>query len=427
MATYMAAAVLVRAMDAGATVGIVLLCSGSSMPSPLRTAGLLGAALTAPHVLGFLTAPLLDRARDPRRVVGAASVVFATLLAAATTGLATAPLPLVFVLCLGAGSAGPLLTGGLSSLVEGGRADERTRRNRALDALTYGVAGAAAPALVAVIATLASPRGALLTLCGLGFVGAGLVTRLPITGPEQPVHAGAGRPRARAGSARRPADTAASGLRPGLLTIWRDPGLRQVALLTWWGAFVVAAALLAGMSMGERDAAGHGGWIAAAFGVGGLAGGLLLAARPLRTDPARGMLTWVWLLVPVLGAGAALGPSFPVLLAVFTILGLVVAPQTVLSLAARGEYAPAATRGTVFVAVAGTKVAFSSAGTAAAGLAAGLPPTRLLAALGAATVGAVTVATLAGGVPGRRRDLERPPPVPAPVGEAPLGDGTATP
>jgi len=68
-----------------------------------------------------------------------------------------------------------------------------------------------------------------------------------------------------------------------------------------------------------------------------------------------------------------------------------------LSLAARGEYAPAGTQGTVFVTVAGTKVAFASAGTAAAGLTAGLPPTQVLAALGALTLGAVTVAGLAGG------------------------------
>ena len=58
-------------------------------------------------------------------------------------------------------------------------------------------------------------------------------------------------------------------------------------------------------------------------------------------------------------------------MATYAVLGLVVAPQTVLSLAARGEYSPPNARGSVFVTVAGTKVAFSSAGTALAGLAAG--------------------------------------------------------
>ena len=398
MTTYMAAAVLVRAMDAGATVGVVLLCSASQMSSPVRTAGLLGAALTAPHVLGFVTAPLLDRARDPRRVVGAASATFATLLAAATAAVATAPLPIAFGLCLGAGAAGPMLTGGLSSLVDGGRADEGARRSRALDALTYGLAGAAAPALVAVLATQVSPRGALLALCCLGVIGAILVVHLPFTPSrdEQPE-----RTRDSSSSAVKgqqpPARTTLPGLRFALFAIWRDPRLSQVAILTWLGAFVVSAALLAGMSMGERNATGHGGWIATAFGLGGLAGALLLAVRPLRMNAARGMLMWVSLLVPVLVAGAVLGTSFPLLLSMFATLGLVVAPQTVLSLAARGEYAPAGTRSTVFVTVAGTKVAFSSAGTAAAGLAEALPPTQVLAALGAVTVGALTVATLAGG------------------------------
>jgi hypothetical protein len=387
-------------MDAGATVAVVLVCSASpQMSSPLRTAGLLGAALTAPHVLGFVTAPLLDRARDPRRVVGAASATFATLLAAAATALATAPLPIAFVLCLGAGAAGPMLTGGVSSLVDGGRADEQARRNRALDALTYGLAGAAAPALVSILATLVSPRGALLALCGLGVIGAGLVIRLPSTPPRNGQQERARHPSLSAAKdPRPPARTTPPGLRFALFAIWRDPRLSQVAILTWLGAFVVAAALLAGMSMGERNATGHGGWVATAFGLGGLVGGLLLAVRPLRMDAARGMLMWVSVLVPVFVAAAVLGASFPLLLAIFATLGLVVAPQTMLSLTARGEYAPAGIRGTVFVTVAGTKVAFASAGTAAAGLTAALPPTQVLAALGAVTVGALTIATLAGGV-----------------------------
>jgi len=160
-------------------------------------------------------------------------------------------------------------------------------------------------------------------------------------------------------------------------------------------AFVVAAALLAGMALGERVATGCGGWVAAAFGAGGLVGGGFLTARPLRTEPARGMLVWVALVVPVLGVGAVASNSFPLLLGTFAALGLVVAPQTVLSLAARGEYAPASARGTVFVTVAGTKVAFSSAGTAVAGLSAGLPQSHLLAGLGFVAVGAVAVAALA--------------------------------
>jgi hypothetical protein len=183
----------------------------------------------------------------------------------------------------------------------------------------------------------------------------------------------------------------------GLSAIWREPRLRQVAVLTWVAAFVVAAALLAGMALGERVASGGGGWVAAAFGAGGLVGGGFLTARPLRIEPARGMLIWVAMIVPVLAVEAVASGSLPLLLATSATMGLVVAPQTVLSLAARGEYAPANVRGTVFVTVAGTKVAFSSAGTAVAGLTVGLPQSHLLAWLGAVTVGAVAVAALSDG------------------------------
>jgi hypothetical protein len=398
MATYLPAAVLVRSMDAGATVGVVLMCSASRMPSPLRTAGLLGAALTGPHVLGFLGAPVLDRARDKRRVVGVAAGAFAALLAVAAWGLSVVPLPVVFALCLGAGAVGPMLTGGLSSLVDANGGDEAARRRRALDALTYGVAGAAAPALVAVLASLLAPRVAVFVLCALGAVGGGLVTILP-SNPRRGDGLSAPR-QCRSpfeGGGSRPVTTRPPGTWSGLSAIWREPRLRQVAVLTWVAAFVVAAALLAGMALGERVASGGGGWVAAAFGAGGLVGGGFLTARPLRIEPARGMLIWVAMIVPVLAVEAVASGSLPLLLATFATMGLVVAPQTVLSLAARGEYAPANVRGTVFVTVAGTKVAFSSAGTAVAGLTVGLPQSHLLAWLGAVTVGAVAVAALSDG------------------------------
>jgi MFS family permease len=236
-------------MDAGATVGLVLLCAASHVPSPLRTAGLIGAALTAPHALGFLSAPLLDRVADPRRVVAVAATVFAALLALVTTWLGATPLPLVLLLALGAGAAGPMLTGGLSSLAEGRTTDDRTRRLRALDALTYGVAGAGAPVVVSVLAAAASPRGGLLALSALGLVGAFLVLGLPAarTSPARV-------PRARQHAETEllhGADPSGPGVRAGPAAVFRHVQLRRVALLTWVGAFLIAAALLAGMSVGE--------------------------------------------------------------------------------------------------------------------------------------------------------------------------------
>ncbi|MBC9820440.1 MFS transporter [Terrabacter sp. MAHUQ-38] len=399
---YVLAAVLVRCMDAGTTVGLVLLCTATHVSSPLRTAGLVAAAFTAPHALGFLSAPLLDRIADPRRVVAAAAAAFAALLAMVTTWLGHTPLPLVLLTALGAGAAGPMLTGGLSSLVEGRTADARTRRLRALDALTYGLAGAGAPVIVSVLAAAVSPRGGLLALSALGLVGAVLVLCLPVVGTS-PAQAAAAHQHART-NLLDGADPSAPGTRAGPAAVFRHVPLRRVALLTWVGALLVAAALLAGMSLGEEHASGHGGWVAAAFGLGGLGGGLALTVRPPRMAPDRGMLL-VGLTAPVLFTAVLTGGWFPALLVTYAVLGVVVAPQTVLSLAARGEFAPPGARGSVFVTVAGTKVAFASAGTALAGLAAGSGPRSTLVAV--AGVALVSAALAGAGV-------RRSPTVPSP-------------
>lgn len=380
LGAFMVAAVLVRCMDAGATVGMVLLCTASHLSSPLRTAGLVGAALTVPHAFGFLSAPLLDRACDPRRLVAAAAGLFAGLLMLTTVWLGQAPLPVVLVLALGAGAAGPMLTGGLSSLVEGRSADDRTRRLRAVDALTYGVAGAGAPVLVAALAAAVSPRGGLLALSSLGLVGGLLVLRLPVGRPPAPEASVPQTPPTE------PAHPSPAAARSGLSALLRHAPLRRVALLTWVGAFLVSAALLTGMSLGEEQATGYGGWVAVAFGLGSLVGGLALTVRPLRMEPDRGMVLFVAALAPPLVAVVLLERWFPAVVAAYTVLGLFVAPQTVLSLAARGEYAPPEARGSVFVTVAGTKVAFASAGTALAGLAAGWDARATLTVLAAVAV-----------------------------------------
>ncbi|NYG07107.1 MFS family permease [Phycicoccus badiiscoriae] len=352
-------------MDAGTTVGMVLLCTASHLASPLRTAGLVGAALTIPHAFGFLSAPLLDRVGDPRRVVAAAAGLFAGLLMLTTAWLGKSPLPVVLVLALGAGAVGPMLTGGLSSLQEGRSADDRTRRLRAVDALTYGLAGAGAPVVVSALATAISPRGGLLALSCLGLVGGLLVLRLPVGRPPAPDASVTRLPPTE------PAHPSADAARSGLFTVLRHAPLRRVALLTWVGALLVSAALLTGMRLGEDHASGYGGWVAVAFGLGGLAGGLALTIRPLRMQSDRGMVLFVAALAPPLVAVVLVERWFPAVLATYALLGLVVAPQTVLSLAARGEHAPDRARRSVFVTIAGTKVAFASAGTALAGLAEG--------------------------------------------------------
>ena len=91
---------------------------------PAWEAGLLGASITAPHLLGPFVARRVDLARDGRNVIAIASVLHGATLAAAVL-LFPYVWPIVTAAILVAsGLLGPLLTGGISSRLAGYR---RTR------------------------------------------------------------------------------------------------------------------------------------------------------------------------------------------------------------------------------------------------------------------------------------------------------------
>src|SRR4051812_13784409 len=77
-ARYLLAATLVRAADAAAAVGLVLLATSPAahVAGGARTGGLLAAGLTAPHLLGPLLARRLDGARDGRGVLALAFAAY---------------------------------------------------------------------------------------------------------------------------------------------------------------------------------------------------------------------------------------------------------------------------------------------------------------------------------------------------------------
>lgn len=360
MIRYFLAALLLRLVDAGATVGLVLVCTArTDIDDPIRTAGLLGAALTAPHLLGPLSARWVDRARDPRWVIAAAGTTYAVLLAAAVLLLGRLPLPLVAALVVAAGLCGPILTGGLSSRLPELRVATVGRRRSSLDGLTYGLAGSLGPATVSVFAPLLGPLSAILVLISGAVLGAALTIRIPI----EP-----------ATDERRSAPPA---LRETASAIWASRPLRRVALLTWIAALVVSATVLLGIARGQQLSPGHGGWVVAAFGFGGLVAGLLQVARPPRLSADRGMSWTAAVLAPLIVTAAAL-PSLSALIAAYVLVGAADARMTAYSLAGRAEFSFRPTRGGVFMTVAGIKVAFSSAGTALAGLLVGLDPIVLL-------------------------------------------------
>ena len=360
MIRYFLAALLLRLVDAGATVGLVLVCTArTDIDDPIRTAGLLGAALTAPHLAGPLAARWVDRARDPRWVIAAAGTTYAVFLAGAVLLLGRIPLPLVALLVVLAGLCGPILTGGLSSRLPELQVATVGRRRSSLDGLTYGLAGSLGPATVSVLAPLLGPLIAILVLIAGAVVGGALTLRIPLepTTNEQ--------------------RSASPALRETVQAIWAYRPLRRVALLTWTAALVVSATVLIGIARGQQLSPGHGGWVVAGFGLGALVAGLLQVARPPKMRADQGM-TWTAVALAPLIVTAAFLPNLTALIALYALVGAADARMTAYSLAGRSELSDGRTRGTVFMTTAGVKVAFASAGTALAGLLVGLGPVVVL-------------------------------------------------
>lgn len=358
-------------------MGFVLLATvrTTGLP-PALAGGLLAAALTAPHVLGPLSARFLDRASDPRRVLAAAAILYAAFVATAALTLGAVPIALSIVLVAIAGFCGPLLTGGLSSTLASLVApDERPqRRAQGWDALTYGIGGTLGPAVVALVASLADPLVAVVALSGAAIASAGLTVFLP-----------------RLPSARGSIDDG-SRSRGVIRALVRVGPLRRATVLTMaaavpGGAVAVIAVAFSRQTVGDPA---QGGLLVAAFGVGNLIGAVILTVLPLRGGAERNLELFT-LLVAAAFAGCSLATSFVALMIMLAVAGGLNAPYFAATLAVRSEFSPPALRGQTFTAMAGFKTAAGSAGSAAAGVTIGLG-SPLLFFCGAALVAIVLLA-----------------------------------
>lgn len=370
LARYVLAATLARVSDGGAIVAVILLVNTSG-GSP-AAAGLLGACVTAPHILGPFVARRLDTAADGRRVIALACVIHALTMAAAVLAYDRTTVEVPAVLLIASGLVGPFLTGGISSRLPSiaGTQVRQQRRAQGWDVATYGIAGAVGPSLVAVLAGAASPRVAGLALAA-GALTAGAVVWLL---PSQPRTS-------RRADVPRPWQTLGLMLRSGCL--------RRTLLLTIVVAFAVA--VLPITAVGSADMFGipasATGALVAAYGFGNLAGALAVMVRPLTGEADQ--LTRRLAMLVVLGLAAVLlAPTVTMALAAYFATGIANSYFFASTLAARSEYAPAVARGQVFVWVGALKITAGSAGTAAAGAAAGAGPLVPV----AAAIGAITLA-----------------------------------
>jgi hypothetical protein len=353
---YVAAATLARAADGGGVVAIVLVATTSGAPGWL--AGLLGASITAPHLLGPFLARRLDTASDGRNVIAFACLIHGGTLAAAVL-LYPFVWPIVTVLVLViSGLFGPFLTGGISSRLPAiaGPSRHSQRRAQGWDVATYGLGGTVGPSIVAIISVWATPTAATLVLAAGTFIAAGLVRLLPYSPPAAALR-----------DVPRPLRT---------LRIMTTSGpLRRTLYLTMIVASSVAVlpivAVASTADRGEPAAAAAA--LTAAYGLGSLAGSVGVMSRPLRGD-ADTLMTYLALIVAAMLGVVLLAPNLPIAVAAYAAAGIANSYFFAATLAARSEYSPAVARGQIFVWVGALKITAGSAGTAAAGAIVGITP-----------------------------------------------------
>ncbi|MET9699501.1 MFS transporter [Streptomyces sp. NPDC006529] len=381
---YLAAALAGRFASEGMGIALVLLAlerTGSAADGAFVLT-----AWLAPHVLAApLAGAAAARTARPRLFHVGALVCFTLAVAALSVLVGRAPVPVVIAVAVAGGSCGPMVTGGLSSLVAslvpaGGGRD----RAYAWDAATYNAAGVTAPAVVSLIAALGSAGPAMAALACSGAVAAVLAALLPYEDPRARPRTARTRPTAGGGFA----------------ALWRVRELRAVSAATTLafvgiGALSTTAVLLAG----ALGAPGAGGVLMTAFAVGALCGSLLLARRRAsgRADDPGRLARWALTGTGVVLVGAAFAPTPALAAACFALAGLCDGPLLTATLRIRAEHAPEAVRAQVFTLGAGLKITAAAAGAALVGLAAARPPWMLVLGIAALQLAAALLHRLTTG------------------------------
>lgn len=377
---YLAAALAARFASEGMGMAVVLLALERT-GSAAHGAFVLTAWL-APHVLAApLAGAAAARTRRPRLFHVGALAGFAAAVAALSVLLGRSPAPLVLAVAVLGGTCGPIVTGGLSSLVTG-LVPAGAARDRAYgwDASTYNAAAVTAPAVVGLVTALASAAPAMAVLAVAAALAAALAATLAYEDP------GAGRPQ----------DGPRAGLGAGLAALWRVRQLRAITSATTLafvgiGSLTTTSVLLAA-GLGSP---GAGGVLMTAFAVGALAGSLTLG-RMTSVEPGR-LVRWALAGTGAALAAAALTPSVAGTAVLFAVAGVCDGPLLTATLRIRSEYAPDGVRTQVFTLGAGLKLTAASAGAALVGLTADAPAGLLLAGIAGLQLAAALVHVLAAG------------------------------
>lgn len=367
MKRYLTTAFGARLAEEGMAVALVLLAmqrTGSAAHGAL-----LLTMWMAPHALAApLTGAVAARMRRPRLFYCSALTGFALAIGGLALTVGRAPTGLTLAIALLGGGCGPVVSGGLSSLVAVLAPDGTDRaRAYALDAAVYNAASVTGPALVSLLAGISSPTTSTLALALIATVSAALTTVLPLPRTPEPPTADS-----------LPSLPPLKSIANGAAAMWRVPELRAITAATSLAFVGVGGLTTTAVLLAEHHGKPEGGGVLmTVFAIGALAGSLLLARRKPAFPPQR-LVTYSLVGTGLALIAAAALPSFTASALLFAAAGLFDGPLLSATLRIRADHAPPSARTQVFTLGAGLKISAAAGGAALTGAVSALPAPVLL-------------------------------------------------
>ncbi|MFE3944471.1 MFS transporter [Streptomyces sp. NPDC059118] len=348
---YLAGAVAARAGDEMS--GPALMLAGFAMAGSATDASALLAGITISAAVGGpVLGVLLDRAGRPGRLLAGSLVLYAAGLGMILAGLGRLPFAVTVLIAVLTGLLGPALSGGWTAQLPRVVPGDRLPRANALDAMTFGVASLAGPALAGGVAeALAAPTAVVVSA---GLIGLALPAAWML-----PARPGRGRgPRA---------TSVVSELAAGARVMVRRRPLAR-ATLSSVGCCAAQGMLTACIApLGERvlGGAGRGAMLLSCAAVSALAANAVLARFPHSIAPDT--VIWAGALVQA-GALALAASGRPAALIVAALMiGIGEGPQLAALFAIRHREAPEHLRGQIFTTGASLKITGFALGASVAG------------------------------------------------------------
>lgn len=357
--TYFATAVMARLANEGLRLALIL--TAAATPAGLKLGGLLVAAFLIPSIVA---APFVGRMADlssnPTRLYSLAFAFHGLMILLCALSIGHVPSAITLLIAVAGGSVGPLLMGGLSSLVGTIVPQPMLHRAYAMDVVTYNVSAILAPAVVAAIAGVFTPFVSLVLLAALMMLAAVNVLRLPMKRVQDR------------------AVIAVPSPIDGFKALGSIPPLRSTVVATSLASIAVGILPVAATMLADGTFRVNAGVLLSTMAVGSLIGSLAYASRPFGTRRPHVMLPFVTLVTAAPLAILAFITSTPIALMVLAFAGILSGPQGTAQFSVRDRFSPPNVRTQVFTLSTSLKTTFSAVGAALAGFASGAAPQTLL-------------------------------------------------